>query len=80
VPIALPVQGSLPVPNQEAVKLALRAGLALGSRIAQRSKFDRKQYFYAGVRGGGGTWGAPSKYPDVENCIEHSAAVEEESY
>ncbi|GFH20743.1 glutamyl-tRNA(Gln) amidotransferase subunit B, chloroplastic/mitochondrial, partial [Haematococcus lacustris] len=41
------LQGTLPVPNQEAVKLAIRAGFALGCHIAQCSKFDRKQYFYA---------------------------------
>lgn len=37
------------MPNQEAVKLGIRAGLALGCNIARRSKFDRKQYFYAGA-------------------------------
>jgi len=46
-PICLGHPGTLPVPNKAAVKLALRAGLALGSTIARRSKFDRKQYFYA---------------------------------
>lgn len=39
-------QGSLPVLNGEMVKLAIKAGLALSSSIASRSKFDRKQYFY----------------------------------
>jgi Asp-tRNA(Asn)/Glu-tRNA(Gln) amidotransferase B subunit len=33
--------------NQEAVNLAIRAGIALNANIARRSKFDRKQYFYA---------------------------------
>ena len=42
------VQGTLPVLNREGVQLGVRAGLALGSHIALRSKFDRKQYFYAG--------------------------------
>ncbi len=32
--------------NAEVVNKAVRAGLALGSRIAAVSKFDRKQYFY----------------------------------
>ena len=40
-------QGTLPVLNQEAVKLAVMAGLALNCDVAARSKFDRKQYFYA---------------------------------
>jgi hypothetical protein len=42
-----PMQGSLPMLNQEAVNLAIRAGIALNANIARRSKFDRKQYFYA---------------------------------
>ena len=32
--------------NGEAVRLGIKAGLALNSHIAPRSKFDRKQYFY----------------------------------
>ncbi len=41
---ALP--GMLPVLNQEAVRLAVRAGGALNSEIAEISRFDRKHYFY----------------------------------
>lgn len=41
------MQGTLPVINANAVDLAIRAGIALNSNIARRSKFDRKQYFYA---------------------------------
>lgn len=41
------VQGTLPVLNGEAVRLATIAGLALSCDVARRSKFDRKQYFYA---------------------------------
>lgn len=33
--------------NADAVDLAIRAGIALNANIARRSKFDRKQYFYA---------------------------------
>ena len=44
VDLALP--GTLPVMNREAVRCAIRLGLALGSRIASRSVFDRKNYFY----------------------------------
>ena len=33
--------------NEEVVRKALMAGLALSCRIAPESKFDRKQYFYA---------------------------------
>ncbi len=44
VDLALP--GTLPVMNREAVRCAIRLGLALGARIAPRSVFDRKNYFY----------------------------------
>ncbi|WP_201451503.1 Asp-tRNA(Asn)/Glu-tRNA(Gln) amidotransferase subunit GatB [Hydrogenophaga sp. BPS33] len=44
VDLALP--GTLPVMNREAVALAIRLGLALGSHIAEESVFARKNYFY----------------------------------
>lgn len=45
-PVCLAQPGSLPVLNQRAVELALRAGLALGAKLASSTKFDRKNYFY----------------------------------
>ncbi len=44
VDLALP--GTLPVMNQKAVECAIKLGLALGSHIAPRSIFARKNYFY----------------------------------
>ena len=38
--------GVLPVLNAEAVRLAVRFGLAIGASIASRSVFARKNYFY----------------------------------
>ena len=38
--------GMLPVPNLEAVRMATRFGLAIGARVAPRSVFARKNYFY----------------------------------
>jgi aspartyl-tRNA(Asn)/glutamyl-tRNA(Gln) amidotransferase subunit B len=38
--------GALPVLNQEAIHLAMRAAFALGTRPQVFSKFDRKHYFY----------------------------------
>ena len=38
--------GMLPVLNEHAVELAVRAGKALNSPIAHVSRFDRKHYFY----------------------------------
>ena len=44
VDLALP--GTLPVMNKGAVERAIELGLALGSHIAPRSIFARKNYFY----------------------------------
>lgn len=40
------VQGTLPVLNEDMVRKAVLAGLALNCHVALQSKFDRKQYFY----------------------------------
>ncbi|MBX9579748.1 MAG: Asp-tRNA(Asn)/Glu-tRNA(Gln) amidotransferase subunit GatB [Gemmataceae bacterium] len=52
-PVCLGLPGSLPVMNREAVRLALKAGLALNCAIASHpgqppgfTKWDRKNYFY----------------------------------
>ncbi|MFA5160226.1 MAG: Asp-tRNA(Asn)/Glu-tRNA(Gln) amidotransferase subunit GatB [Candidatus Omnitrophota bacterium] len=45
-PVCLGWPGSLPVVNETALKLAIRAGLALNCKVAERLKFDRKNYFY----------------------------------
>ncbi len=41
---ALP--GTLPVLNEEALRMAVRFGVAIGADIGKRSVFDRKNYFY----------------------------------
>ena len=38
--------GVLPVLNQDAVKMAVKFGLAVGAQVATRSVFARKNYFY----------------------------------
>ncbi|MGY3777357.1 Asp-tRNA(Asn)/Glu-tRNA(Gln) amidotransferase subunit GatB [Isobaculum melis] len=38
--------GVLPVVNKEAVSFGMRAAMALNCKIAQHTKFDRKNYFY----------------------------------
>ena len=44
--IDLGLPGTLPVLNEEAVKMAVKFGLAVGATIAKKSVFDRKNYFY----------------------------------
>ncbi|MEM9828338.1 MAG: Asp-tRNA(Asn)/Glu-tRNA(Gln) amidotransferase subunit GatB [Planctomycetota bacterium] len=44
--VCMGLPGALPVLNRRAVELALRAGLALNCKIPERTKWDRKQYFY----------------------------------
>lgn len=45
-PVCLGLPGSLPVLNDEAIDLSIRAGLGMGCEIADVTKWDRKQYFY----------------------------------
>ncbi len=45
-PVDYGLPGMLPRLNQAAVKYAVRAGLALNSKINLESRFDRKHYFY----------------------------------
>ena len=45
-PVCLGLPGALPVLNRAAVDDAIRAGLALGCTIHERSVFARKNYFY----------------------------------
>jgi aspartyl-tRNA(Asn)/glutamyl-tRNA(Gln) amidotransferase subunit B len=44
--IDLGLPGVLPVLNQDAVKMAVKFGLAIGAQIAPRCVFARKHYFY----------------------------------
>jgi len=45
-PICTAQPGALPVANEEAIKKVIKTGLALNCKIAEKSKFDRKNYFY----------------------------------
>src|SRR6056297_273077 len=45
-PVCLGMPGTLPVLNERAVEYGVRAALALNCEIPERSKFDRKNYFY----------------------------------
>ncbi|MGQ9493961.1 MAG: Asp-tRNA(Asn)/Glu-tRNA(Gln) amidotransferase subunit GatB [Anaerolineae bacterium] len=45
-PVCLGMPGTLPVINQRAVEYVIMTGLALNCRIAEVSRFDRKNYHY----------------------------------
>lgn len=45
-PVCTGQPGALPAVNEEALRLGVRAGLALGCAIPDISRFDRKNYFY----------------------------------
>jgi aspartyl-tRNA(Asn)/glutamyl-tRNA(Gln) amidotransferase subunit B len=45
-PVCLGLPGALPVLNKKALTLALRASMAIGCTIQERSRFARKNYFY----------------------------------
>lgn len=45
-PVCTGMPGSLPVINEQALKLAIKTGLALNCEIARYTKWDRKNYFY----------------------------------
>lgn len=45
-PVCLGLPGALPVPNEGAVRLAVRAALGLGCTVHRVSLFARKNYFY----------------------------------
>ena len=45
-PVCLGLPGALPVLNLRALELAVKAALALGATVHERSRFARKNYFY----------------------------------
>jgi aspartyl-tRNA(Asn)/glutamyl-tRNA(Gln) amidotransferase subunit B len=51
-PICMGHPGTLPVPNAQAVERAIRAALAIDCTINERSRFDRKHYFYPDLPSG----------------------------
>ena len=45
-PVCMGHPGTLPVINKKALELVIKTGLALNCEIANRSQFERKNYFY----------------------------------
>ena len=48
-PICTAQPGTLPTINKEAVRHVLKVGVACGSKLADYSEFDRKNYFYPDI-------------------------------
>ncbi len=63
-PVCMGHPGALPVINKEAVKKVLMVGKALGGKLADYSRFDRKNYFYPDLPKGYQI--SQYKYPLVE--------------
>ena len=45
-PVCLGLPGSLPKINEQAINLGVKAGIATNCTIAEKTKFDRKNYYY----------------------------------
>jgi aspartyl-tRNA(Asn)/glutamyl-tRNA(Gln) amidotransferase subunit B len=48
-PVCMGHPGTLPVLNKQAIKNVLKMGVALGSKIADFTEWDRKNYFYPDI-------------------------------
>lgn len=48
-PVCMGHPGTLPTINKEAVKHVLKVGVALGGTLANKTSFDRKNYFYPDI-------------------------------
>ncbi len=48
-PVCMGHPGTLPVPNEAAIKAVLLFGVAVGGELATYSEFDRKNYFYPDI-------------------------------
>lgn len=90
-PIDFGLPGMLPVLNRQAVELAVKAGKALNSEIAEVSRFDRKHYFYPDLPKGyqisqmyqpiilGGFVDAPLETGETVHVRLHHAHIEEDA-
>ena len=59
-PVCLGLPGALPVLNASVLEYGIKAGIAFNSKIANRTKMDRKNYFYPDLVKG------YQKYPMVD--------------
>lgn len=74
-PVCLGMPGSLPVMNEEALRMTALTGLMLGCHIAPVCKFDRKHYFYPDM---------PKNYQisqyDLPICVGGGVTLHEHAY
>lgn len=74
-PICTGMPGALPILNKNAVRLAVKAGIALGCKVNNYSAFDRKNYFYPDL---------PKAYQITQQeypiCTNGSVTVDGKSY
>lgn len=74
-PVCLGMPGSLPVMNEEALRLTALTGLMLGCQIAPVCKFDRKHYFYPDM---------PKNYQisqyDLPICVGGGVVLHDQAY
>lgn len=73
-PVCMAHPGTLPVINLAAVKHVLRVGAALGSKLADFTEFDRKNYFYPDIPKGYQI--SQYKYPLVSGGVLNGVAIE----
>ena len=72
-PVCLGLPGGLPVLNENVVKYATMAGIAMNCDIEKKSKFDRKNYFYPDL-----TKGFQITQDDMPICKEGYIEIEGE--
>jgi aspartyl-tRNA(Asn)/glutamyl-tRNA(Gln) amidotransferase subunit B len=72
-PICMGHPGTLPVINKEAVRKVLQVGVALDSKLADFTEFDRKNYFYPDIPKGYQI--SQYKFPLVSNGVLSGIAI-----
>ncbi|HNZ39339.1 MAG TPA: Asp-tRNA(Asn)/Glu-tRNA(Gln) amidotransferase GatCAB subunit B, partial [Candidatus Latescibacteria bacterium] len=68
-PVCLGMPGVLPVFNRQVLEYALRLACALGSRVSERCRFVRKNYFYPDLPKG-------YQISQFHECLAYGGAVE----
>nr|WP_300004305.1 Asp-tRNA(Asn)/Glu-tRNA(Gln) amidotransferase subunit GatB [Tissierella sp.] len=70
-PICLGMPGAMPILSKESLEYAIRAGLSLHSTINQKTKMDRKNYFYSDL-----TKGYQVSQDELPICVGGHVSIE----